>query len=204
LATDPEDRPLAVRLPPGFVRRAAAFFVPLAVLATAMCGLAYLETQQALRSGANDPQFQMAEDAVARLNGGATPASVLDTTRTVDLAASLAPFLIVLDPSGGVLATNATLDEEQPVPPRGVLDSAARGSPDVVTWQPRAGVRIAAVTIAWNGGTVVAGRSLRRVEDQESNAELIAGAAWLASLAALAAASLVAAWFWPRQEKVSG
>jgi hypothetical protein len=203
LATDPEDRPLAGRLPPGFVRRASAFFVPLAVLATAMCGLAYLETQQALRSGANDPQFQLAEDAVARLNGGATPASVVDTSRTVDLAVSLAPFLIVLNPSGGVLATNATLDVGQPVPPQGVLDSTAHGSPDVVTWQPRAGVRIASVTIAWNGGTVVAGRSLRRVEDQESNAELIAGAAWLASLAALAVASLLAAWFWPRQERLS-
>lgn len=203
MAADPEDRPLGGRLPPGFVRRTVSFFIPLAVLATAMCGLAYVETQQALRSGANDPQFQIAEDAAALLNGGATPASVVDTRRAVDLAASLAPFLIVLDPSGGVLATNATLDGGQPVPPQGVLDSAASGSPDVVTWQPRAGVRIASVTIRWNGGTVVAGRSLRRIEDQESTAELIAGAAWLASLAALAGASLIAAWFWPRQEKAS-
>jgi hypothetical protein len=44
---------------------------------------------------------------------------------------------------------------------------------------------------------------LRRVEDQESNAELIAGAAWLAMIAALAGASLLAAWFWPRLETVS-
>jgi hypothetical protein len=203
LATDSGGSSYAGRLPSGFVRRAAAFFVPLAVLATATCGLVYVETQQVLRGGANDPQFQIAEDAVARLNNGAMPASVVDMTRTVDLAVSLAPFVIVLGPSGVVLATNATLDGSQPVPPQGVLDSATHGSPDVVTWQPRAGVRIAGVTIAWNGGTVVAGRSLRRVEDQESNAELIAGAAWLAMIAALAGASLLAAWFWPRLETVS-
>jgi hypothetical protein len=55
------------------------------------------------------------------------------------------------------------------------------------------------VVVAWKGGTVLAGRSLRLVEQRETNAELIAGAAWLAMLAALAAASILAAWLWPRR-----
>jgi len=33
-------------------RRALAFFLPAAVLATALCGLVYVEVQQGLRSGA--------------------------------------------------------------------------------------------------------------------------------------------------------
>ncbi len=180
------------------VRRALAFFLPVVVLATLSCGLIYAEVQQDQRSGANDPQFQMAEDAAARLNAGASPASVIETTRTVDLAASLAPFTIVFDAGHTLLATDATLDAGQPAPPAGVLDAARPGSPNAVTWQPRAGVRIAAVVMAWHGGTVLVGRSLRRVEEQESNAGLIAGAAWLVMLAGLAAASVAAAWAWPR------
>jgi len=190
----------AGRIPPGFVRRTAAFFLPLAVLATATCGLAYAETQQEMRSGANDPQLQLAEDAGTRLDAGATPSSVLNPSPPIDLARSLAPFVIVFDAEGQVLASNAILDGGQPAPPKGVLEAARPGSPNAVTWQPRDGVRIATVTVAWSGGTVLAGRSLRTIEQREANAELIAGAAWLAMLAALAAASVLAAWLWPRHE----
>lgn len=161
------------------------------------CGLIYAEVQQALRSGANDPQYQMAEDTASRLDAGAKPADLVDTTATVDAATSLAPFTIVFDSSGRVLASDVTLDGGQPVPPRGVLNAAKPGSPNAVTWQPRAGVRIASVTVAWSGGTVLVGRSLARVEEQEWNAELIAGAACLASLVALAGAAVAAAWVWP-------
>ena len=184
----------------GPLRRAAAIFLPVAVLATMMCGLIYAEVQQDQRSGANDPQFQMAEDAAARLNAGAETASVVESARAVDVATSLAPFTIVFDRGHAVLATDATLDGGQPAPPAGVLDSARPSSPNAVTWQPRDGVRIAAVVVAWSGGTVLVGRSLRRVEQQESSAELIAGAAWLETVAALAVASVAAAWLWPGEQ----
>jgi hypothetical protein len=183
------------------VRRALAFFLPVSVLATLACGLVYAEVQQDLRSGANDPQYQLAEDEAARLDAGAAPSSVVDAAQTVDLASSLAPFVIVFDSSHAVIATNATLDGGSPAPPRGVLDAARPGSPSAVTWQPRGGIRIATVTVPWEGGFVLAGRSLRRVEQLESNAELLAGLAWLAGLAALAIASFAAAWLWPREEE---
>jgi hypothetical protein len=178
-------------------RRAAAFFVPVAVLATVACGLVYVEVQQELRAGANDPQYQLAEDAAARLDAGTAPASLVDAAQNVDLASSLAPFVIVFDSSHAVIATNATLDGGSPAPPHGVLDAARPGSPSAVTWQPRSGLRLATVTATWKGGFVLAGRSLSRVEQLESNAELIAGAAWLVGLLALAGASLAAAWIWP-------
>ena len=182
----------------GIIRRAAAFFLPAAVLATLMCGLVYAEVQQAERGGANDPQYQLAEDAAARLAAGASPASVLlEADRSVDLATSLATFTVVFDASHSVLAADATLDGGRPAPPAGVLDAATPGSPNAVTWQPRGGIRIAAVVVAWPGGTVLVGRSMRRVEQQESTALLIAAAAWLATLAALAVASVAAAGLWP-------
>jgi len=181
------------------LKRALAFFLPVAVLATLACGLVYLEVQQDQRSGANDPQYQLAQDAAARLDAGAGPSGVVDTGVAVDPSTSLAPFVIIFDAGHSVLAANATLDGGVPVPPAGVLDAARNGSPNAITWQPRAGVRIATVTVAWLGGFVLAGRSLARVEEQERNAELLAGAAWIFALGALAAASLVAACLWPHK-----
>jgi hypothetical protein len=78
------------------------------------------------------------------------------------------------------------------------MKPAARpGSPNTVTWQPRDGVRIASVTVAWSGGAVLVGRSLQRVEQQEWDTELIAGVAWLVALVAVAGAAIAAAWLWP-------
>jgi hypothetical protein len=193
-------RELAARLPGTtreLVRRALALFLPLAVLATLSCGLVYLEVQQGLRGGANDPQYRLAEDAAERLDAGAAPASVVDAAASVDLATSLAVFVIVFDSNHAVLATNASLDGGSPAPPGGVLEAARPGCPRAVTWQPRSGVRVAAVTTAWKGGFVLAGRSLRRVEEQEGNAELIAAFAWLCMLAALSVASVAASALWP-------
>ena len=131
------------------LKRALAFFLPVAVLATLACGLVYLEVQQDQRSGANDPQYQLAQDAAARLDAGAGPSGVVDTGVAVDPSTSLAPFVIIFDAGHSVLAANATLDGGVPVPPAGVLDAARNGSPNAITWQPRAGVRIATVTVAW-------------------------------------------------------
>lgn len=179
------------------IRRALAFFLPVAVLATLCCGLVYGAVQQDLRMGANDPQLQLAEDAARALDAGA-PAATLIGPATVDVAASLAPFIVIFDPSGHVLATDGHLDGHDPVPPPGVLDAAGQNPPNEVTWEPRAGVRIATVTIPWNGGTVLAGRSLREVERQEDHLLRIAAAAWLVMLGGLAVTALVAAWLWPR------
>jgi hypothetical protein len=182
---------LSIRL-----RRALAFFLPVAVLATLCCGLVYTAVQQDLRQGANDPQLQLAEDAAQALDAGARPATIVGS-ETVDVAASLAPFVVIYDRSGTVLATDGRLDGQDPVPPLGVLDAARTDPPNKVTWQPRAGVRIASVSVPWSGGTVLAGRSLREVERQEDDILHIAAVAWLVMMAALAAAALVAAWLWP-------
>jgi hypothetical protein len=185
------------------IRRALAFFLPVAVLATLGCGLIYVEVQQDLRSGANDPQYQMAEDAAAKLNGGATPVFVVNRAAVVDLSKSLSTFVIVFDSNHKVLESNARLDGGIPVPPSGVLDKASSGIPNAVTWQPRDGVRVATVTVAWNGGFVMVGRSLTRVEQQEDTAGLLAGFALPLILLVLAFSSFLAALLWPRGSVVA-
>ena len=59
------------------IRRALAFFLPVAVLATLCCGLVYGAVQQDLRMGANDPQLQLAEDAARALDAGAPAATLV-------------------------------------------------------------------------------------------------------------------------------
>ncbi len=179
--------------PRRLLRSAGLLFLPLAVVATGLAGTVYIVAQQALRAGADSPQLQLAEDAARALDAGTDPA-VVTGPATVDVAESLAPFIVVFGVSGNPLAASGELDGADPVPPRGVLAHATAGGPSRVTWQPQAGVRIAAVTVPWNGGTVLAGRSLREVERLEDQALLLTGAGWAATVSSLAAACLAVAW----------
>lgn len=178
------------------LRLAILVFLPLALLATGLAGLVYLVAQQDGRWLANEPQVQLAEDAAARLDAGGAPGDQVGPA-SVDIARSLAPFVVVYGTAGTILATDGTLDGQPPAVPAGVLASARATGRDAVTWQPRPGVRIATVTVPWNGGTVLAGRSLRLVEEHADSLELIVGGGWLATLAALAVAAGAVARLWP-------
>ncbi len=188
------------------VRRSIALWLPIAAISTVFAGVVYVAVQQSLRSSANDPQLQMAEDAAMQLSAGTAPGDVA-TGATVDIARSLAPFIIVFDSSGSVLASTAHLDGQTPLPPQGVLDSAAANGTDVISWQPRDGVRAAIVVVPYGGGaargTVLVGRSLRAVEERETDTLLIAGFAWVAALVAGAFAAGLGAFVWGRGDAVT-
>jgi hypothetical protein len=172
------------------VRRAILAFVPIAIAVTATYGLVYLVAQQGLRSGGNDPQRQVAEDVASQLDRGMAPADVVGDG-PIDVARSLAPFVVVYAADGSVVATDGQLDGASPLIPKGVLDAARAKGSNAVTWQPRPGVRIATVTIPWRDGTVMAGRSLRIVEEREAAVRLLVGLAWVVTLLAVAAACLI-------------
>ena len=169
-------------------------WLPLAIATAGLCGLAYLAVQQSMRIGANDPQIQMAEDAASALNGGANPDSIVPAGK-VELATSLAPYIMVFDNSGNVLAASATLHGALPVYPAGVLDYTRSHAEDRVTWQPEAGVRMATVVVRYDQGFVLAGRSLREVEIRIDNIGKISGLAllaiWAATLVVITLAELV-------------
>jgi hypothetical protein len=164
------------------MRHSLIAWLPFAVAVTGLAGLAYALDQSNLRQGADDPQIQLAEDAAARLAAGTSVATVVPHTDTpVDIAHSLATFVIVYDTGDKPVASTATLDGATPLLPSGV-SASARQREDRVTWQPRDGVRIAAVVVSYSGGTVVAGRSLREVESREQDALAVTGLAWLTCL----------------------
>lgn len=169
----------------GYLWRVLKSWLPLAAVATVLCGLIYVSVQQSFRASANDPQIQMAEDTARHLAAGQNVAELLPAEQ-VDLQYSLAPYLIIFDESGKVVTTNATLHNQVPVPPAGVLAYARTNGENRVTWQPETGVRSATVVVPVNGGAggyVLAGRSLREVEARVERLNLLVGTAWTAAIA---------------------
>jgi hypothetical protein len=175
------------------IRRLLSAWLPIAIVATAMCGILYVVAQQSYRMGANDVPKQVAEDAAAAAGRGAPPAGVVGSA-TVDLAKSLAPFVAVFNTAGELVASSARLDGATPAPPAGVLAAARVSGLNAVTWQPKAGVRMATVTVvvpSGEGFTVMAGHSLREAEAHIEQLGQLVGFGWLVALVASFAAVFV-------------
>jgi hypothetical protein len=102
-----------------------AIWIPLAAAMATLALLVYAAVQQDIRQSANEPQVSLAEAAAARLRTGQSPASTLPG-ETVDMRTSLAPFMIVYDRSGKILASSTSLDGRTPDLPAGVLASIDR------------------------------------------------------------------------------
>jgi hypothetical protein len=153
------------------------------VILAIVFGFAFSLTQQVLRQSANDPQIQIARDAAAKLALGEDPAYFSSNVYgQVDMAKSLAPFLITFDGNGKLLVANATLNGTTPLPPAGVFASAKKHGENRITWQPAKGVRIAAVVAYYGGsreGYALAGRSLQEVENRVSGLQMLTFWAWL-------------------------
>jgi hypothetical protein len=144
-------------------------WIAYAAIITLMCGIVYTTVQQSFRADANDPQFQMAEDAANALSNGADPKSLIPSTGNVEISRSLAPFIIIDDDGENMAASNATLNGQAIKIPAGVIPYIKKNGSDAVSWQPQPGVRQAMVgihTTAGRGYTVFTGRSLRKVEER--------------------------------------
>ena len=181
-------------------------WLPLAIVTTIICGLVYLAVQQDLRMTANDELVQISEDVSALLAAGTPVQEILPPSNPIDISKSLAVYIAVYDASGTPLASTAMLNGAVPVPPASVFASAKAGGEDRLTWQPAPGVRSAVVvnhyavssaanpalgpnasstpnTSATTGGYVLVGRSLREIDNHESQAEAEAAGAWILCLA---------------------
>ncbi len=167
------------------------WWLPLAVAATVAVGTAYAAGQTILRGGADEPQVQLAEDAAARLDRGEGADAVVPA-QAVDLDRSLAPWLMVYDRGGHLVRSSAGLGSGDAPFPTSVLGAVSAGGRRTVTWQPAPGVRSATVTVPYRAGWVVAGRSLRLVEQREQTLLTLVTGAWLAALALTAAAVALA------------
>lgn len=148
---------------------------------TLLGGVAAITMQQMLRRGANEPQQQMVESYSIKIASGTSPSEAIPAGH-IDISQSLEPFLIFYDNFGSPIHSNGFLDAAPPVPPAGVFDRMRRTGSDTLTWQPRPGVRIAMVARRVKGanpGFLLAGRSLRVVEEYESQLRRIVLIGWL-------------------------
>jgi Ca2+/Na+ antiporter len=142
-------------------------WLPYAAMITLMCMIIYVITQQNFRLTANDPQTQMAEDAVTAINNGADPKSLIISGPVFEMSKSFSPFIMIYDKAGNIAAGNTTLNGKLLTLPNGVIDYIQKNGHDMVSWQPQPGVRDAMVGIkAAKGYTVIAGRSLHQVEER--------------------------------------
>jgi hypothetical protein len=105
-----------------------------------------LTVQQSIRSEANDPQIQIAED-IARALADHRPVQELLLAGQVDIATSLAPYIILFDSSGNPTDSNARLHGEIPHLPAGVIEYTRQHGQDRISWQPEPGVRSATVLV---------------------------------------------------------
>ena len=147
------------------------YWLVTAVTIIGLVGLCYTAVQQDIRQSANDPQIQMAEDIAAKLADGQAIQNVVPSEK-VDIAKSLAPYIIVFDATGKPLASSAQLAGQIPTLPAGVTDYVKQNGENRITWQPQSGVRSAIVVTQFKGsisGFVLVGRSLREVEFLEDH-----------------------------------
>ncbi len=156
----------------------------LLTLTTFIAGTGYVISQQVLRSSANDPQIQLAEDGAQRVSAGESPASVV-SDRKINMESSLAPFVIIYDEGGNPVASSGLLHGFIPTPPKGVFEYVRANRQDTITWQPMKGVRIASVITRSSNGFVIAGRSMREIESRELMVFKLAVVGWLAANVAL-------------------
>jgi hypothetical protein len=168
-------------------RRILLRWLQLAGAATACCLLLAVITQQLWREDANDPQLELAREAARRLAAGAGPAEAVAPLGPVDFAHSLAPFLMVLDDRGAILASSGRLNGALRTVPPGVLDAVRRSGEERVSWQPEAGARLATVVVRARAGFVVAGRSLLESERRTAHLHQLLLVGWIGILVGLAA-----------------
>lgn len=153
-----------------------------AAMVSLLCMLVYAAAQQNFRQSANDPQYQLAQDAVNAINKGADP-KLLSGTQQLDLASTLSPYVIIYDANGNPVGNNITLNGQIPKPPAGALNEARSNGANSVTWQPRQGIRQATVMMAAQRGyLVVAGRSLQNTEEHIYRLGIMVFFGWGASL----------------------
>ena len=161
--------------------------LPFAVTISLVCSIIYFVVQQNYRNSANDPQYQMASEAVNALGKGAAPKALVPAT-PAELTGRLSPYLIIYDDSGNVAASAVVLNDKIPKLPKGVLDYVKNKGEEAITWQPRPGIRQALVirrTELGNLYYVAAGRSLRNTEKRISMLSKQVFTGWVISLVLL-------------------
>ncbi len=152
-----------------------------AFVATVALAAVYGGLQQLNRSAADDAGLRISTEAAS--TGTIPPAGVADR---VDLATSLMPFVIEYGADAAPIRGTGYLDGRLARIPAGVIESTRAHGSDRVTWEPRPGLRFAAVALAAGDRVVVAAQSLKPTEDRIDRLGLLLALGWLGTMAVLA------------------
>jgi len=164
------------------IKKITIIFIPLFIVVTGLSALSYLLVQQDIRIGANTPLIQAAENTANSISMG-NDLTKLKNNSKIDLAKNLATFIMVYDSKRNPIISIGTLHSDIPQVPTGVFNYVDANGEDSLTWEPETGVRLAIVVTKFNtsnsSGYVVAGRSLRVIENNENVLELDTIIAWI-------------------------
>ena len=128
--------------------------------------------QQSYRQNANDPQVQVTEDVAYVLEQGRKPEEIIPPQSKLDISRGLSVFVIIYGEDGKPLASSGELDKSTPQIAKSALLASKSKADHRITWEPKKGLRVAAVIKHIGGkgsGYVLAGRNLREVESREKN-----------------------------------
>ncbi len=142
--------------------------LPFMLAVTGLGGIAFGCAQFVMRQSANDPQTQVVADSVRYMKQG-QEVTFAGNQSSVDVEKSLSLFMIQYDSNRVAMASSGTIDGKIPSLPLGVFDVAKKKGENRVTWEPKKGVRIAAVIQYFNGtkeGYLLAGRNLTEIESR--------------------------------------
>ena len=165
------------------MKKTLKIYLPFAAVITLLCGLFYVGIQQNYRMSANDPQIQYSEDMARNFKNEKDAQNLVPQEKT-NVGESLSTFGIVYNKEGGLLSSSASLDNQTPDLPKGVIDYTKTHNQDIFSWQPKKGVRLASVITKGDAGFVLIGRNMRQVEEREKDLAYIVLAGWLATLVA--------------------
>lgn len=153
-------------------------------LVTVIAAVVYICVQQVYRTGADDPQIEIATSVANAVESHKNLDQFFDDT--VLLESGLRPFVIIYDNKGNPVRSSGFLHQKIPRLPNGVLAHATEGYNHLVTWQPEANVRMALVIekISNPDMTFVAvGRSLKAIEEREAALVSVIFVGWLTCVA---------------------
>lgn len=156
-----------------------------AIILTGVFSTMYVLVQQQGRMLANDTPTLLATQVAKQLDAGLGLSSV--NMGATDLANNPVPFVIVYDKQGKAVGGSGYLGQKLAVAPKSMLQHAKSNRNNVVTWQPKADVRIASVTVAAKDYYVLGGQSLKATEDHATHLLKLTALGYVASVVVLVA-----------------
>lgn len=172
--------------------RALAIFINLTVLATVIFATVFLSVQQSYRTNANDPQIEVVGQVEDVIKQDVPLDAIVSEAEQINMAESLSLFVMIFDNNRQLVGSSATLDGQPPTPADNVFSVAKEQGESRFTWEPKPGVRIAAVLKAVDDKAfVLAGRSLKEISNREADLLKICIIGWAVSVLLLTGLSLL-------------